>query len=350
MEAHTLPGDQLLAGPVLLDHRAVWAEAGRRLLLRSLDAHGRTRTLFSSSKAPGAPKNSLWPFHVRSITAGNGRIAFVESIIWCGSAPPGTPGCTPSTLGPRVDSVTVFTGRPGAIKPVDTLMRPEWPCHRGRPDTRALGLTEAGLVDYEISAGPCSQGFSRLALRSFSGRLVRVLAPELPVETNFVVAGDRAGLIRSFHNKEPEELKIVRLSTGQTELRLRRRCLESMAALSLEPSGRFALAAGGRCPKQHGNTLMVGQTGHAHLQTIARDVLVSDPSASIVMARGYVAYERSTGHSRTDAQVMVAAPGTAPRPVPGIKPAGPMAPLAFDGRVIATAHKNSVQLVALRKG
>jgi hypothetical protein len=30
VQAHTLPNDRLLSGPVLVDHRAVWVEAGRR--------------------------------------------------------------------------------------------------------------------------------------------------------------------------------------------------------------------------------------------------------------------------------------------------------------------------------
>lgn len=43
-------------------------EAGHRLLVCSLDAHGHTRTLFSTSATPGAPKGTRWPFFVRART------------------------------------------------------------------------------------------------------------------------------------------------------------------------------------------------------------------------------------------------------------------------------------------
>lgn len=67
------------------------------------------------------------------------------------------------------------------------------------------------------------------------------------------------------------------------------------------------------------------------------------------MAGGYVAYGRQTDLARTDTQVMIAAPGIAPTPIPGMKP-DPAAPLAFDGHVVATAHEDTVQMVALRRG
>lgn len=195
VESHTLPGDQLLAGPVLLDHRAVWVEAGRRLLVRSLDAHGRTRTVFSTSKAPGAPKGTIWPYWVRSIAAGDGRLAFVEAVIQCGSAPPHLPRCAPNTAGAPVDSVTLFAGKPGAIRPVESFVLPSRHCYR-RPEPRAVAITDAGLVDYEIAADPCIRGVSRLVLRSFSGRLVRVLARGLPVRNQRFRSRRRLGGIR----------------------------------------------------------------------------------------------------------------------------------------------------------
>jgi hypothetical protein len=102
VQAHTLPNDRLLAGPVLVDHRAVWVEAGRRLFVRSLDASGRTRTIFSTSKTPGAPKGIVWPFWVANIAVGGGRVAFEDGVIPCASAPRDLPGCAPSTMGPAV--------------------------------------------------------------------------------------------------------------------------------------------------------------------------------------------------------------------------------------------------------
>jgi hypothetical protein len=124
--------------------------------------------------------------------------------------------------------------------------------------------------------------------------------------------------------------------------------------VALEGSGRFALvsAAGSdssSCAQPRVNALRVGQIGHPGLRTIARDVQARIPAASIAMADGYVAYARQTGPARTDTQVMIAAPGMTPTPIPGMKP-GPAAPVAFDGHVVATAAEDAVQMVALRRG
>lgn len=350
MEAHTLPGNQLLAGPVLLDHRAVWAEGGRRLLIRSLDVHGRTRTLFSTSKARGAPKGAVWPFWVWSIAAGDGRIAFVEGVIPCASAPPRGSRCSPRTAAVPADSITVFAGRPGAIRPITTLMHPGRHCEQGQAEPGEVAITDAGIVDYETSVFSCRPGFSRLALRSFSGRLKRVLARKLPVVTDFAAAGNAAALIRKPHVKAPDELKIVRLDTGQTLLHLRRRCVPGIDAVALDSSGRFALTTStgnntSSCPHRAGNTVKIGRVGDAHLQAVAKDAFVGIPTTSIAAADGYVAYWHQTGASRTDAQLMLTAPGSTPTPLRRMK----FGPLAFDGRVVATAHEDTVQLAALQK-
>lgn len=181
VKAHTLPSDQLLAGPVLLGHRAVWAEAGRRLVVRSLDAGGRTRMLFSTSAAPGAPKGTVWPFFVRSIAAGDGQVAFVERVVPCASAPPHLLRCTPGTEGPAASSVTLFAGPPGAIRPVESIVHPH--CSE-RQLPQALAVAHGGLVVNEMAL-PCrGRPVLRRGLRSFSGRLVRVLARGMSVETS----------------------------------------------------------------------------------------------------------------------------------------------------------------------
>lgn len=54
---------------------------------------------------------------------------------------------------------------------------------------------------------------------------------------------------------------------------------------------------------------------------------------------------RQTGRSLTDTQVVVAAPGTTPTPIPGMK----FGALAFDGRMVATANDNTVQLAVIRR-
>lgn len=351
IEAHTLPGDQLLAGPVLLDHRAVWVEAGHRLLVRSLDAQGRTRTLFSTAKTPGAPKNVVWPFWVESVAAGDGRVAFVEDVIPCASAPPPhLHRCADRTEGPPTDSITLFAGRPGAIRPVESLVHPSRHCRQRHLEPATVAVSDIGLVDSEITPYPCRPGASRLVLRSFSGRLERVLARNLPFDSGLVTAGGLAALVRSFESGAPDQMKIVRLDTGRTLLRLSRRCQRWIAAMAIDGSGSFAvtMALGPHssfCRQWRGNAVKIGQIGHARLRTVATDVLTGDQTASIAIADGYVAYGRQIGHARTATQVMVGPPGRTPTPIPGMR----FGNLAFDGQVVASAHEDSVQLAVLRK-
>lgn len=214
-QAHTLPGDQLLAGPVLVDHRAVWVEAGHRLLVRSLDVHGRTRTIFSTSATPGAPKGRIWPFYVASIAAGDGRVAFIEEIAACGSAPPRTLRCTPSSYGPPTDSVTLFAGRPGAIRPVESLVQPER--HSCSQEPAAVAVAASGLVVEEEPAFPCPQGVPRLVLRTFADRLLSVLARAWANTDGPppVAAGPWAAFITDpTVVGEPAQLQIIRVTTG----------------------------------------------------------------------------------------------------------------------------------------
>lgn len=348
VEAHMLPGDQLLAGPVLLDHRAVWVEAGSRLLVRSLDASGRTRTIFSTEKTPGAPKGAVWPFWVWSIAAGDGRVAFVEGVIPCASAPPGLMRCAHSTEGGQPDSVTLFAGPPGGIRPVESLVHPGRRC-QGRPEPAAVAVADIGLIDYEVTPYRCAPGVSRLALRSFSGRLVRVLAQGRNLEMP-LVAGDWA-LSPSEYGR-PGPIKITRLSTGKTALRLQQRCwLRFTDGIALDRSGQFALMNNSRgprqssCQQQRGNVVRVGQIGDSQMRLLATHAGEATSTTSIAIADGYVAYGRQTGRSRADTEVMVAAPASTPTPIPGMK----FGPLAFDGQVVASAHENVVQLAALRK-
>lgn len=352
VRAHTLPGDRLLAGPVLLDNRAVWIEAHQRLLVRSLDVQGHTSTLFSTSAAPGAAKGTVWPYYVQSIAAGDGRIAFVESVIPC-SAPPHTRRCFQSTgEGQPADSVTLFAGRPGDIRPVEALLHPSRHCH-GTPAPTSVAIADAGLLDDE-SSPLCHAGVPRLVLRSFSGRLVRVLARGLPETKQFVAAGDWMALVRPSETGAPDELRIVRLSTGRTGLRLRERCLQTIHDLALDRLGRFALLSAGphtgSCQQQGGNTLRIGQIGQSRLRILARAVEPNQGYAPLAIAGEHVAYGRLTGRSPTDMQVLVAAPGTAPTPIPGMKFDGFLAlsaDVAFNGRLLTSVHNDTVQLARL---
>jgi hypothetical protein len=336
-----------MAGPVLLDHRAVWVESGHRLLVRSLDAHGRTRTLFSTSATPGAPKGTLWPFFVHSIAAGDGRVAFVESVIPCASAPPRTLKCTPSSENGPTDSVTLFAGPPGAIRPVESLVPPRPSC-QGRPEPVAVAVASAGLVVYEVSAYPAFQcgSVSRLVLRSFSGRLVRVLAEGLPVVTPFVAAGDWVALFKSAQVVgKQDELQIIRVKTGQVALRLHAR----IQAFAVDSSGTFALMTEprrGPCElRLPFDVLSVGQIGQPGLQVLTKEALGDEStSTALAVAGGQVAYAQPTGSCAPGSQVVVVTPGAPPTPVPGLELG---TRLVFDGSVVATAHDDTVQLAAL---
>jgi hypothetical protein len=336
-QAHTLPDDQLLAGPVLVDHRAVWVEAGHRLLVRSLDASGRTRTIFSTSATPGAPKDIVWPFRVDSLAAGNGRVAFVEDIIACGSAPPrprcGVPGAY-GGLEPLVDSETLFAGRPGAIRPVESLVQPAR--HRCSQQPDAVVVAAAGLVVQEDPAFPCPHGVGHLVLRTFSGRLVRVLARGWGNGSPLVAAGRWAAFIRHASVVgELDHLQILRVTTGRVVLQLSRGPSPPLGfdAVALDPSGRFAVMTGGSTPRpcQGGNfdQLSVGQIGHPSLQ-----VLTTEVGDLATIGGNRVAYLQPTGRCLTGERVVIAAPGATPIPVPGLKVGTSM---AFDGRMVATA-------------
>lgn len=187
-------------------------------------------------------------------------------------------------------------------------------------------------------------------LRSFSGGPLRVLARGKNAETGMVVAGDWA-LVTSEYG-EPGPVKIVRLSTGKTVLRLPRRCwLRFIDGSALDSSGEFALMNNSdgpgqsSCQRQRGNIVRVGQIGNSRMQIMASQVGEATSTTSIAIALGYVAYGRKTGTAPSDAEIMIAGPGGAPTPVPGLT----SGPLAFDGRIVATARDDIVQLAAIHR-
>lgn len=350
VQAHTLPGDQLLAGPVLLEHRAVWVEAGHRLLVRSLDTHGRTRTLFSTSATPGAPKGTLWPFSVRGIAAGDGRVAFIESVTPCASAPPRTRTCSSGDGERWPYSVTLLAGRPGAIRPVESIVHPR--CSE-RQEPQTVEVARAGLVVNEMAV-PCRRApVSRLALRSFSGRLIRVLRNGAPAVSSFLAAGDWLALFKpALVVGKQDEVQIIRVSNGQVVRRLRPRPpSEQIAAFALDSSGTFALMTEprrGPCGlRLASDVLSIGQIGQPGLQVLTTEALGEESTTTaLALAGGQVAYAQPTGGCAPSSQLVVASPGAPPTPVPGLEPG---TRLVFDGGVLATAHHDTVQLAALRR-
>lgn len=361
-KAHVLRGDQLQAGPVLVGHRAVWVEAGRRLLVRSLDAHGRTRTIFSTSRTPGAPKGTSWPYSVQSIAAGGGRVAFVVKVSECASAPPSNRHCVlvrSAPYGAPLDSVTLFAGRPDAIRLVERWLRPRHQ-HRfhqscRRPSPIEVGVADAGLV---VTEWPCTLPGSgprfgqRLVLRSFSGRLIRVLARDIQDSTPFVAAGAWAALMEpSPVAGQDNRVQIIRVRTGQTVRWLREPSQVGIDAV-LSRSGTFAATIYGAPPSRRCGwrdwwlgELSVGHIGHPG-QRVLTDKQVTSwrrGPVGVAVAGDRVAYGQATGRCLTGVQLVIAAAGEKPTPIPGLLGNA----LAFDGRVAAVVRGDTVQLAQI---
>lgn len=360
-KAHVLRGDQLQAGPVLVGHRAVWVEAGRRLLVRSLDAHGRTRTIFSTSRTPGAPKGTPWPYSVQSIAAGGGRVAFVVNVSECASAPPSNRHCVlvrSAPYGAPLDSVSLLAGRPGAIRPVETWLPPSHQRFRRscrRPSPIDVGIADAGLVVTEWPCPPPGSGArfgERLVLRTFSGRLRRVLARDIQDSTPFVAAGAWAALMEpSPVAGQDNRVQIIRVRTGQTVRWLREPSQVGIDAV-LSRSGTFAATIHGaplsrRCGQWHWwlGELSVGHIGHPG-QRVLTDKQVTSwrrGPVGVAVAGDRVAYGQATGRCLTGVRLVIAAPRGKPTPIPGLL--GNQ--LAFDGHVAAVVRGDTVQLAEI---
>jgi hypothetical protein len=245
--------------------------------------------------------------------------------------------------------VTLFAGRSDAIKPVESFVHPRAGIC-GRPQPLEVGVADAGLVVYEGSVVPCTGGVSRLVLRTFSGGLVRVLAQGLPVVTPFVAAGSWAAFIT--HPSvlgEPDQLQIIRVTTGQVVLKLSQQGLDEVA---VDSSGRFALmtypGVPAQCEPRGGfDELSAGEIGHPGMQVVASRVLGLEEGMSIdvAIAGDRVAYGQPTGPCLTSKQVVIGTPGAVPTPIPGLKL---NVPLAFDGRMVATAQGHALQLATTR--
>jgi hypothetical protein len=376
VQARARQGDELIAGPVVVDHQAMWVEDGRRsLLVRSLDAGGRVHTIFSTSATPGAPKGTPWPFDVEAgIAAGGGRVAFVVQVAKCASSPdrPVCRASNTSPLGSPVDSVILFAGRPGRIRPVETVILPPYDSRRCGPiEPATVNVTDGGLVVDEGSENPaCARPVSRLALRSFSGRLDRVLARPLVGKSSQTDVGAAAGrwvalVTQPALISSPEQLKIISAASGQTVLRQSFDFpAHGIDAVALDPSGTFAVmtAASAQRPCQtndYFDELSVGQIGSPGLQILSTSAdgagLPAMPAVAI--AGKQVAYGQATGRCLTSGQVAIASPGAAPTLLPlayGRLSAGPhgdaTAPygsLAFDGKLVAMSHGNTVNLTTL---
>lgn len=334
VEAHSLPGDVLVAGPVVLDGRfAVWAEEGpRRLLLRSLDIFGRTRTIFSTSRAEGVRQGSRWVHTVSTLVAGSGRVAFVDLVAPCNRYPTDThyPYCDPGITRNAWNTATVYAGRPGAIRAVEGTRHL---CATGA-EPLALAVARPGLVVFEGTGG-CPPARYRAVLRGFGGRLVRILSHRFAEP--LAAGGDWAGF----------PWGLARVSSGRQVGRSPR---GEVNDITVDRSGRFAYLIfhppPGNCQPTVLSRLVVGRIGQPGRRVITtRAEADSDILAwnAVAIAGQQVAFMHAPGPCVQRGVVMVAGPDGAPRAVPGIDRS---TSLAFDGHLLAALHGTTVQLTA----
>jgi hypothetical protein len=359
VQAHPIRGDILLAGPVLLDDRfAVWAEAARhRLLLRSLDTFGRTRTIFSTSRAPGVGKRSPWPFSVNTLAAGGGRVAFVERVMPCASAPRSSSSCTPSSHPPFPwDSTTVFAGTPGHVQAIETVGR----CGRPRQPSAAAVSSAGIVVDEEQDICPGPRTTARVVLRSFTGRLIRVLAPStgcVDCIATLRAAGPWVAFLRLATNAgNPDQATVMRARTGTIGARVR---ASTIGDVTVDSSGNFALMRPGQpapCEASRGPDfaqVAVGRVRRSGLAVLNRPANwnLSAATPGMAIAGRTVAFFRPTGRCERAIQVMIGSPGGPFTPVPGVGPtrsANGVAPASidFDGHLLATRWRDAIQPTA----
>ena len=348
VRARALPGDELLAGPVLLGHEAYWVEAGpHRLRVRALDLRGHAHTVFSTTRALGAPKNAPWPFSVASLGAGDGRLAFVVRVMPCSSSPAGNPRC-PVVPRPAMpwDSSTVFAGPPGAIRPVVSVD------HRcGRPlEPWSAAISGAGLIvdeEHDICPGPPVRG-QLVLLGSKGGHPIRTLAREPSRCTGCIASVSATGRWVGFITSgRGYAVRILRVATGRTVFSLRRS--SPIGDLALDPSGSFAfLASGPRqpCSSGHGARFAqveLGAIGQGRLQVVAP---TAEWAPVGIAATFWVAFFEPAGRCLKRWQVALSNPFSRPSPVRGLQ-ASSFSGLAFDGDLVAAAKGNVIEMTTV---
>jgi hypothetical protein len=255
--------------------------------------------------------------------------------------------------------VSVFAGRPGAIRPVETWLPPRHQRHFHRscrrPSPIEVGIADAGLVITEWPCTPPGSGArfgQRLVLRSFSGRLMRVLARNLQDSTPFVAAGAWAALMEPSPVAGPDDrVQIIQVRTGQTVRWLRRPWRLGIDAV-LARSGTFAATSGEPSPSRRCGQrqwwlaeLSIGRIGRLGQRIVTNKQVTSwrRGPIGVAVAGDRVAYARATGRCLTGAQLVITAPGQGPRPIPGLL--GNQ--LAFDGRAAAVRRGDTVQLTTI---
>jgi hypothetical protein len=244
VQASALPGDTIIAGPVLSGSHAFWPEvAPGHLALRSLEAQGRAKTVWTNGEAPGLGSGQSPVFSVASIAAGSGIVALIRTVssgLVGPGCPPGGVVCYAPPFRPIPVSTTLLAGRPGAIRPLRTATAT---CEGGLSPAD-VAVSAAGLVAYEVPSD-CHQAAAgpRIVLCSLGGRWMQTLYAMPPLSTahSLTAAGRWAGWLEQVG--AALALRIIDLRNGRTVLR--RPEPEEASALALDAWGNFAIAMSG---------------------------------------------------------------------------------------------------------
>jgi hypothetical protein len=333
-------GDVFGAGPTLLNGSAVWTElSGKTVLLRSLDRSGHATTLFSTSDMPPLPQGSIPLVAASSIAAGEGRISFVRTVTRYLRRPCGPPlGEIPCPLAilpaPIPYAWTLYAGRPGSIRPVESAAGT---CSSSWAPL-AVGIADAGLV-VEEQRPPCAPGSTagrRIVLRSFSGRFKRVLFRQRGPSNIIDVGAAGPWATVMVLGKLGTSVRILRASSGRTVLR---RTFEEANSITIDARGQYAIAVPanqGSCP---GDRVLYGAIGRTPIHA----VVSSGATLAVGVSNGTIAFAGSGPHC-TGSRAWIIHPAGNRTLIRGLDPGYS---LAYDDGLVTTASAMKIQLAAV---
>lgn len=320
-------------GPVLSGTRAIWPEVlAGTLSLRSLNGAGQEKTVWSQTGAAGVPANVVPELSVPSIAAGSGRVAFVRDA-WL---PSGGDAYEPPA------SSTLFAGRPGSIRALRTIGGPCAP----PPAPQAVAVSGIGIVSYEARF-LCSpqRPKAELVLRSFSGRLLRVLQRGAPLYS-LSAAGHWAAWLEGVGRSLV--FRLYDLRSGSLALSWHEP--RDATTVAVDRRGDFAIASRGapvRCltPAAHSlGTICVGSGSPGRLRLVTRRAA----SPYLALFGGSVAFAGIASECPLKLESVLVfgrGPILCNRLPPGFEA---LRAIAYDGRALAISDGRRVWLETLR--
>jgi hypothetical protein len=344
VQASPLPGNVPTSGPVLEEGRAVWGEtSGNTLTLRSLDEHGRTRTLLTTSDTPGVAPGQPANVSVPSLAAGEGRIALIREISAgvIARCPPLSTPCYPAPIPPpKPVSYSLLAGRPRAVR---TLRTVSGSCYGGVAPFEA-GVTSLGVVAAEQPAG-ChrDEAGPRLVLYPFSkhGRRTLIAGPPGATISSLSAAGTWIAWIQD--SEDGRRLQLYDLRARR--IVLRRPEPEMAFDVVLDSSGDFAVSLGGTSYPCYGGTpdfaIRVGSANGGRMHTLVNSAVT--PAAGIT--RGRIAYMASNAQCPASIVAAISTPSGQQLLFPMLHGPGQ---LAFDGKALAVASEKQISLLTPR--